>query len=465
MLNRRGFLHGLSTLGFGSMAAGSTSFSPYAYAQMPTLADHKSLVCVFLYGGNDSWNTLVPYSQAEYRAYAQSRGLGQTWGLALERSQLLPITSDAEGSDGTAYAFNPNLRALQPLYDNGRLAIIPSVGPLLEPTTKEQYVDANRTGHRIPVQLFSHNNQQDQWQSLNDGTDGRTGWGGRMVDQYESANPAGSLPTALAVGTQSLLTTGNRSVPLVLGYSGEADLPLITWGAKSSVRSQILHYIFTSSSELSSIYGRAYGAANRRTLRYTEVLGRTLESAPNISYLPDSLPAGAGLKQQLRSVAKLIAMREHLGMPRQLFFVSMGGFDNHDALMTDHPLLLRELGDAMQSFQGAMEELNVAKSVTLFTSSDFGRTLTSNGDGSDHGWAGLKFVMGGSVRGRRMYGSYPVLELDSESEIGSGIFIPEYSADQYAATLARWFGVPDDLLPGIAPNIQNFSVRDLEFLA
>jgi uncharacterized protein (DUF1501 family) len=220
----------------------------------------------------------------------------------------------------------------------------------------------------------------------------------------------------------------------------------------------------TLSSKTNTYYHRGYARVQDRALRYADRINQALSTAYNFQALPDSDNSLSNLSRQLRTVARLISQRATLSMSRQVFFVSIGGFDTHDNQLDDQPRLLADISKSVKAFQDAMTEIGLAEQVTLFTQSDFGRTLTSNGDGSDHGWGGVQMVVGGAVRGGRIYGEYPLLEINSPLEIGGGVFIPTLSSDQYAATLANWFGVKDADLPAVAPNVVNFSSRNLGFM-
>ena len=464
MLNRRRFIEAMLT---SSLSAAGGLITPRASAAEQLLTapnDFKALVCVFLNGGNDSWNTVVPYSQAEYDAYGRSRGLGESWGVALSRDTLLPLNSDLTSAAMPQYALNPNLPDLQRLYEDAALAIIPSIGPLIKPTTKEQYLSAAATRHPIPPNLFSHNSQQDQWQSLSGQAGTATGWAGRITDLYKQSGIGGGLPSSFAIGQLPLMQTGAETKPFVLGLGGGLDIPLLYWGGRHNERHAAVEAMLAGSTSQGSAYARVYGGAGSKTLEFSATLRDVLSAGPDFAAFPPSVDKTGTLSEKLKAIAKLIAMQDVLGTPRQIFFVDLWGFDHHDHLMTAHPALLSELNAALSAFHSAMAEIKALDSVTLFTASDFGRTLTSNGDGSDHGWAGSHFVLGGAVKGGQIHGNYPVLEVGNQLDIGAGIFVPEYSTDQYVATLARWFGVPESTLPSICPNIDNFEVWDLGFL-
>ena len=423
--------------------------------------DYKALVCVFLFGGNDSWNMLVPTTAAEYNAYAKSRGAGTSSSLAVDRAGLLPISIAGAASGDTTYGFHPNMPELRDLFNAGRLAVLPNVGPLVRPTTKEQYRSASTTGHDLPPQLFSHNDQQDQWHSLRGKLLLNTGWAGRIGDVLASRTESQQIPLNVSLSGQTFFQSSQVVEPYVLGGGGVKNFNAFCCSSVSPGRRLATDAAISGAlaSTRNSYYHRGYARVQQRALRYADRLQSALNASPNFSALP-STPL-SWLSTQLRTVAKMISQRSALAMSRQIFFVGIGGFDNHDTQLVDHPKLLTDVSKSVKAFYDAMVEIGMERQVTLFTQSDFGRTLTSNGDGSDHGWGGTQLVVGGAVRGARMYGQYPLLEMDGPLEIGNGIMIPTLSSDQYAATLASWFGVSDTDLGLVAPSIGNFSTKVL----
>jgi uncharacterized protein (DUF1501 family) len=424
----------------GQMVGGSGPFN-----------DYRALVCVFLFGGNDSFNMLVPSSAAEYNAYAASRQ-----NLALLQPDLLPINPLI--SDGAQYGVHPSMPGLQALFEQEHAAFVANVGPLIEPTTKTQYQNRSIA---LPPQLFSHNDQQDQWHSLKGGTLSDTGWAGRVADLIRLNVANQQLATNVSLAGNSLFQSGDDTVAYTMGATGpQAFQGFGTAGFQLEQRRAFERII---GANYDSIYARGFAEVQRRAVetadRVTAALAPTVQSPPFTTVFPTS-PLG----QQLQTVARLIAVRDPLMMKRQVFFVSTGGFDSHDDQNVNQPNLLANVSVCLSAFYAATEELGVAQSVTTFTQSDFGRTLTSNGDGTDHAWGGVQVVIGQSVRGQRIFGRYPSLALNGPDDVGGGRMIPSVSADQYAATLARWFGIADADLTRVAPHIGNFSERDLGFL-
>jgi len=430
-------------------------------------SDYKALVCLFMFGGNDSWNMVVPSSTAEYNAYSRARGGGTTSSLAIDRAALLPITRAGQVAGDPTFGFHPSMTGTRDLFASGRLAVLPNVGPLVRPTTKAQYQTAASSGHQLPPQLFSHNDQQDQWHSLRGRAVMRSGWAGRVADLLAAQTGSQQLALNVSLAGQTLFQAGEVARPYVSGAAGAASFTGfgttgVTGGRRTSYEA-VLNA--STASTTNTMYERSFAAVQRRALQYADRVNAAIAAGPNFAALPNTGVTLTPLQTQLRTVAKMIASRAQLSMSRQIFFVSVGGFDQHDTLLADQPGLLTNVSNSMKMFHDAMGEIGMHNSVTMFTHSDFGRTLTSNGDGSDHAWGGVQLVAGGAVRGGRFYGDYPLLEIGSTLEIGGGRIIPTVSVDQYAATLARWFGVADADLAKVAPSIGNFAQRDLGFLA
>ena len=439
-----------------AQAAGTGGFS-----------DYKALVCLFMFGGNDSWNMVVPTSTAEYNAYSRSRGGGTASSLAIDRAALLPITRAGQVAGDPTFGFHPSMTGARDLFASGRLAVLPNVGPLVRPTTKAQYQTAASSGHQLPPQLFSHNDQQDQWHSLRGRVVMRSGWAGRVADLLAAQTGSQQLALNVSLAGQTLFQAGEVARPYVSGANGAASFTGFgTTGVNGGRRTSYEAVLNASTaSTTNTMYERSFAAVQRRALQYADRVNAAIAAGPNFAALPNTGVTLTPLQTQLRTVAKMIASRAQLSMSRQIFFVSVGGFDQHDTLLADQPGLLTNVSNSMKMFHDAMGEIGMHNSVTMFTHSDFGRTLTSNGDGSDHAWGGVQLVAGGAVRGGRFYGDYPLLEIGSTLEIGGGRIIPTVSVDQYAATLARWFGVADADLAKVAPSIGNFAQRDLGFLA
>jgi uncharacterized protein (DUF1501 family) len=330
--------------------------------------------------------------------------------------------------------------------------VLLNIGTLVQPTTKAQYTAANVP---LPPKLFSHNDQQSVWQSSN--PEGATsGWGGRIGDLFMSGNGRTTFTCVNASGN-AVFMSGREAVQYQVSTAGAVAMRGLTaplFG--SSACSDALRQLVTAPH--AHLMRSEYSRVTNRAIDAQVALSAALASVPALN---TTFPPVGALSQQLQIVARMIAARDKLGARRQVFFVSLGGFDMHDFLITAHPGLMQQLGGALSAFQSALTELGVWQQVTTFTASDFGRTLTSNGDGSDHGWGSHHFIMGGAVQGGRFYGQLPQVAVNGPDDVGQGRLLPTTSVDQLAATLAGWMGVSAGDLPLVVPNIGNYSVRDL----
>jgi uncharacterized protein (DUF1501 family) len=438
--NRRQFLRSCCALGAAGVASQISQFGLLtAHAQ--AVSDYRALVCVFLFGGNDSNNMIVPID-SRFSAYQMMRGP-----VALTPDVLLPA-----GTGG--YGLHPALTNLRSLYDQHVAALVFNVGTLVQPTSK-----ATLNSSMLPRNLYSHSDQTQQWQS-SDPNGGGTGWGGRMNDVIASLN-TGFLPPGITVnGGNALFLSG--PVTKGVNFSNAESFGLATFGSEAATNARIdtLQRLLTFDSGL-----RLVSAANgvlTDAFHAAQEINAALASAPP---LPVVFP-NSGLGQQLQQVAQIMAVRGALGMNRQVFFAGMGGFDNHEDLLASHQDLMATIDAAIGAFFSAADALGVSNQVTLFTESEFNRTGNANANnGTDHAWGGHHIVLGGGVRGGENYGTFPVHELSGPDDAGDrGNWIPTTALDQYAATLASWFGVPDADLDRILPNLRNFPARNLGFV-
>lgn len=435
MSSRRGFLR----MGLGSMAAAG-AMNAFAAG-----SDYKALVCVFLNGGNDCHNTVVPIQTAQqgYGSYYSARP-----GLAIPQAQLLPVSN---GND--VYGLHPQLGGLQSLYTSGKLAILPNMGMLVQPIVDRQ---ALLGGAPVPQNLYSHSDQTDQWQTAVPNNLSPTGWGGRLADYMVSSNAGAAYPSLIATGGGGIFCTGGATYPATVPPSGAIGLNMLSNNPARAVGAQ---QVLQFDNGLQLV--QAANGVTNRGVSHAALLNNALLSGP-------SVPAfGAGsLAAQLRMVARIISVRSQLGISRQVFFCSLGGFDTHSAQASQHDTLMQQLGPAIAGFQLALQGLLVDQQVTLFTASEFGRTLMPNSSGgTDHAWGGHHFVAGGAVLGGKMYGSYPLLALGGPSDAtGRGALIPGTSVEQVGAALAKWFGVPDPSMGSIFPNIGKFPGPGLGFM-
>ena len=445
--SRRAFLKRSAALGLAGVATPFvTSLAAIGEAAAATATDYKALVCVFLYGGNDYANTLPAYDAASYAQYLAART-----NIALTRESLTDtlLTPTIGLPGGRQYALAPTMAPLLPLFDQGRLAVALNVGTLVQPTTKAQY---QQNAVRLPPKLFSHNDQQSYFQASN--PEGATsGWGGRIGDLFQSGNGAATL-TCINASGNAVYLTGKSAVQYAVGTGG--PIPLINNASTlfgSTTAATTLRSLMTGGN-VNLLAGEHARVSKRALDTYAQVSG-ALAGAPATNF--PLFPAGNGLADQLKMVARLISVSAELGAKRQVFFVSLGGFDLHDNLVAQQPGLLGRVAAAMRAFYDTTVALGVADKVTSFTASDFGRTLQSNDDGSDHGWGSHHVVMGGAVRGQRFYGTPPAIGNNTVDDVGQGRLLPTTSVDQYAATLASWFGVGNGDLTNVLPNMGNYN--------
>jgi len=451
--SRRAFMKRVSSLSLaGAATPWAVNLAALGEAAASTASDYKALVCVFLYGGNDYANTLVPYDQTNYDLYNGLRPTLAYARTALDATALSPATPLAGGRQ---YAIAPELAPLLPLFNAGHLAVMLNVGTLIQPTTKAQYTAKSVP---LPPKLFSHNDQQSVWQSSS--PEGATsGWGGRIGDLFEAGNGNATF-TCVNVSGNAVYLSGKTAVQYQVSPSGSVALralnnPLFGSAACSSALQSVITQPRTHLLEAE------YTRVTQRSITANQLLTASLLPASSIT---TAFPTPNSLADQLKLVARMIASADALGAKRQVFFVSLGGFDTHDGLLTTHPTLLTNVSNALSAFYAATVELGVASQVTTFTASDFGRTLSGNNDGSDHGWGSMHFLLGGAVNGQRFYGTPPAVASNGPDDVGQGRLLPTTSVDQYAATLGKWFGVSDTDLLTVLPNLSNYSTRNLGFV-
>jgi len=426
--------------------------------------DYKALVCVFLYGGNDHANTVVTYDEPSWTAYRDIRRLGPG-GLAIDRAALAAtrLQPSTPLAGGLEYALHPAMPGMTSRFNAGQAAVLLNVGPLIRPTTRAEFYNPDRARFPLPPQLMSHNDQQSVWQAQ--GAEGSAvGWGGNLGDLAQSNN-GNALFTCISATGNAVFLTGDSAVQYQLSRIGAVQIsPAVNapHGLRSAPYSpQAAALVRTLLTEnRGHVLENEYNRVTRRAIEAEVQMSAALAGVS----LNTVFPGGNSLADEMRIVARTIGARTALGNKRQVFLVSLGGFDLHDRLIEEQPVLLKKLDDALAAFYQATVELGVADKVTTFTASDFGRALASNGNGTDHGWGGHHLVMGGAVRGRAFYGTPPPVSIGDTAapqdqwHIGQGRLIPSTSVDQYAATLARWFGVAETELVGILPNLRNFGV-------
>jgi uncharacterized protein (DUF1501 family) len=452
MTTRRNFLR---TVGIG--AAGLAAWSDLnriaaaASLATPKAAgeDYRALICVFMFGGNDGNNMLVPTSATEYLQYAT----GRTSVLALPKASLLPLS--VSNTPGRTFGLHGSMAGLQGLFNQGKAAVVANVGPLLAPTTRAQFQSRSVP---LPSDLFSHSDQQAQWQSsISDGAP-RSGWGGRLGDLLKTANGSNQGSTLISVTGNNLFEVGTTLSSFKVSPGSTFGLDFYHPDGSDPVSRAIGTLLATPSVNL---FEGAWNDVISRALVNQQLLSSALAAAPPFTTVFPQTDLG----DQMQMIARLVSVRQALGLKRQVFFCSIGGFDTHgEEQIGRQAELLGELSGALAAFQAAGTELNFADVVTTFTASDFNRTFPSNGRGSDHAWGNHHWVVGGAVKGGAIYGQFPTLVAGGPDDTGSGgLWIPTTSVDQYAATLAAWFGAGSDLNT-IFPNLGRFAAANLGFI-
>lgn len=469
---RRQFVKNMLAMAGGSSLPFTVNLAAMGNAAAQNANDYKALVCLYLHGGNDHFNTVLPTDPESWSAYQRIRTTTDGGSIALPgvgtSGGVLPITP-ATSQAGRSFALHPSMQGIKSLFDNGRAAIVANVGTLIRPTTLAQYKSGTVA---LPRRLFSHNDQQAMWQSSQIGGGTDFGWGGRMADLVASGSS--STFTAVSTAGTALFLSGKQVRQYqVSGKGPTAIRGLNDWMFGTAPGSNQLRQIITADS--SELFSKEYAAVTARAIDAEAKLSTALAPA-GAGGVPDPAPyinpntgvsAVNPLAVQLQTVARIIGARGTLGLKRQVFYVSLGSFDTHDFQRANQADLLARLAHAVSYFDTVLAQLQGAdmrKQVTLFSASDFGRTFTSNGDGTDHGWGSHHFVVGGAVKGRDIYGSVPVTGLNHSLDVGSGALLPTISVDQYGATLAAWFGLSATQIADVFPNIGNFSTRNLGFM-
>jgi uncharacterized protein (DUF1501 family) len=486
-LTRRDFLRRAACAAVGTVAMTSTirdlRFMNAAVAQS-NITDYKALVCIFLQGGNDSNNLIIPTVQSQYNNYAAIR----TPVLAIPQSAILPVTS--LDTDGNTYGLHPSCPQLQTLFGEGKLAFLFNTGTLVFPITRAQYLGGTVA---TPPQLFSHADQQTQWQTSVPDQPPTTGWGGRCADLLNAVQPNAPISLMVTLAGANTFEVGNIVAQYSVSTSGAISLSLPTTPSGGASTNRLPTLMKILGLPYTNLQAQAYAGVAEHAINTGALLNNAISNTVAATYWSNSFPTkitppegGAAftstLSPQLQMVARLIAAgstplaKGGFGMKRQIFFCQIGGYDLHtgqtdysantpnNVLIGAHTNLLAELSQSMYAFQRAMEQLGLSDSVTSFTASDFGRTFPSNGQGSDHGWGSHHLILGGAVNGQRTYGQFPALTVNGPNDTSTGRWIPTTAIDQYFATLATWFGVDSGNLATVFPNIGRFTSSNLGFI-
>lgn len=443
-MTRRRFGLGCAALGTTTLFSSLVHLGAMSAASAQTASgegDYRALVCILLAGGNDSFNMAVPASGAEYDDYLQVRS-----DLALAQSQLLPL--NVRNTPGRSFGLHPSMPRVRQLFNQGHAAVVANVGTLVEPVTLSTYQSG---AARLPLGLFSHADQIEQWQTAAPDERAATGWGGRLADVLRSRNGNTPVSMSISLGGINVFQSGEFTSSFAISERGDGAVNIDGYGEPDwALRDVVINSMLNA--QYANIFEQAYAARLKSSVESNQFFGAALSGARSVS----TVFADELLSQELRMVARTIAAREELRTKRQTFFLALGGFDNHDEVISSQARQLGSVDRALGSFYEALVELGVENEVTTFTVSDFGRTLTSNGRGSDHGWGGNQLVLGGAVRGARFYGDYPALATGNPLDTGRGRLIPTCSVDEYFAELALWFGVLPSALEHVLPNVARF---------
>lgn len=447
-MSRRDFLRNTCCTAAAGMAAANFSRLGLINAMAQSSSDYKALVCVFLFGGNDANNLIVPLNAPDYANYAKIRA-----NLALAQGNLLPVTPP---SVGLPFGLHPRFSELRTLFNSKQAAVLANVGTLVRPTTRAQF-RARQVA--LPSNLFSHSDQQQQMQTAALDRMGEIGWGGRLADKMQSIY-GGNFPITISLSGTSVFAEGLSARPIEASGNPTQALSGFSGSSEDNARMGALQSLLTFDTGLSLIQSASSVTSN--ALQDTKTLANALASGSALATaFPNSYLGG-----QLKQVAKIIQVRAALGLQRQIFFVSTGGFDTHSDQLPQQDNLFRDISQSMNAFYQATVEMGVAPQVTSFTMSDFGRTFEPDTTaGTDHAWGSHHLIVGGAVKGGDMYGTFPTQVLAGPDDASDeGRWIPTTSLDQYGATLAQWFGVPSADLPSIFPNLPNFSNPILSFV-
>ena len=465
-LNRRFFLKSSAALGGVSFA----SMLPQMPAYAADTSGYKAMVCLFLRGGLDCHDLLLPYDQSSYDSYAQIRSSmigAYPQAASRERSNLTQLNpQNAADFEGRSFALAPEMGGVRQLFEAGNAAIVANIGPLVEPVTRETIWTPSA---RLPKRLFSHNDQQSTWSST-EPEGAQYGWGGLMGDYAAEAGANREQTfTVMSSSGHDVFLSGNLVQPYQLGLNGPPQFAPIenpwllgTAYESATARQLMREHFLGGSTQFNNYFERDMATASANALRASEIFNDAFSAGTPLS---TTFPDGY-LGSQMRAIAETINLRgpNQLGASRQVFLAAQGDFDTHSAQAGSLPQNLAEVDAAMTAFYQALTEMGVENDVVLFTASEFGRTLSVNGDGTDHGWGGHQLVIGGAVNGQRIYGSPPPYDLEHDLDADQGRLIPTLAVEQYGATLGRWFGLTSDEIAAVFPNLATFGSEGLGFI-
>jgi uncharacterized protein (DUF1501 family) len=450
----------------GTIVASSLVMNPLfglfekAFASGDNVTGYKALVCVLMNGGNDGYNWIVPLSNnsggsSDYNSYLTSRG-----SMAIPSSSLLSLGSGVLASDNNNYGIHPSCPGLSGLFNSGKMAVLSNVGTLVQSVTPAQ---AKANASLIPLNLFSHNDQQHQWMSsLPNSMSQNVGWAGRVADLLSSQGSNPSVPLNISLFGNNLLQSGTKTNCYAMPTSGASALQL-GGGSHGSLSAAFQSLVSQGSSD-SNLMVQTYSTIHQQAAGYVPLFNGALSSAGNFNTTFPAPPADGpnpGLDQQFLAVAKLIKAQSSLKGTRQIFFIQANGFDTHANQLSSQAANLKAIDDLMTAFYNAMVEIGQQNNVVQFTMSDFGRSLGTNSGGTDHGWGSHHVVVGGSVVGGKFYGNMPSLVLAGANDFGDGRLIPSTSTDQLYATLLNWFGITSSDIASLLPNLANFTANQL----
>lgn len=455
-ISRRRFIRQAACAALGTTSIASTVWNLRAInaataQSLSTGPEFRALVCLFLYGGNDANNMVVPIDNTTYGAYSAARGP-----LALAQNSLLPLNLVTADSQGRSFGLHPSMPELQSLFNTDRkLAVMANVGTLVEPITAAQYLNGTAN---LPPQLFSHDDQQIEWQTGWPDGPRTSGWGGRLADLLTSFNNLDTISMSISLSGSNTFQVGNQISEYQVSTQGPLGLTGFG-GSHGAIRYQAVQDLLNLPHQ--NLFEGEFAKITNRAITNNALLSSAVAGVT----LNTPFPAGSDLSAQLQMIAKIIAVRDTLGMRRQIFFCSVGGYDTHDDELSTQDGLLAELSQGMNAFYQATKELGVSDRVTLFTASDFSRTFQANGGGSDHAWGSHALILGDSVKGGDIYGAYPTIAIGGPEDVGEGRWVPTTSVDEYSSTLAKWYGIssPTDLAT-VLPNIGRFGNPDLGFM-